>query len=78
MLREKVGEVTVEVMKVTPPAGVVGLNLLGYSIAEWVQVATLFYILLQIHVLASKNVGWYGSLCKAIKEVLRGRSSKKQ
>lgn len=77
MVGERVGEVVAETVKSAPAASVVGLSMLGYSIAEWVQVATLLYIFLQMHVLAAKNIGWYKAICTRIKEVLSGRSSKK-
>lgn len=73
MVGGKVGELVVETMKATPPTVVVSLNILGYSIAEWVQLATLLYIFLQMHVLAAKNIDWYKYLCKFIKEVIRGK-----
>lgn len=73
MVGGKVGEVVVESIKAAPPTVVVSLNFLGYSIAEWVQLATLLYIFLQMHVLAAKNVDWYKYLCKFIKEVICGR-----
>jgi len=77
MVGGKVGEVVVETVKSAPPTIVVSLNILGYSIAEWVQLATLLYIFLQMHVLAAKNVDWYKYLCNFIKEVLRGKRKQK-
>lgn len=77
MIHEKVGEVAVEVTKATPPAVVASLNILGYSISEWVQVATLIYIILQMHVLAVKNINCYKSMWDYIKEVTRGKRKQK-
>lgn len=74
MVGGRVGEVVVETVKATPPTVVVGLNVLGYSISEWVQLATLLYIFLQMHVLAAKNIDWYKYLCKFIKEAICGRN----
>lgn len=73
MIHEKAGEVVAEAFKATPPTVVVGLNILGYSISEWVQVATLIYIFLQMHVLAVKNISSYKSMWDYIKEVIRGK-----
>lgn len=77
MVSGKVGEVAAEAIRSTPPLGVVGLSFMGYSIAEWVQVATLIYIFLQMHVLAAKNIGWYKSMWSYIKEVCRGKRKQK-
>lgn len=77
MIRDKVSEVATEVVKSTPPLGVVSLTFLGYSISEWVQVATLIYIILQMHVLAVKNVSCYKSMWDYIKEVTRGKRKQK-
>lgn len=77
MIHEKVGEVAAEAFKAAPPTVVVGLNILGYSISEWVQVATLVYIFLQMHVLAIKNISSYKSMWDYIKEVTRGKRKQK-
>lgn len=61
-MKEKIGEVTAELTKTTPAIGVVGMNFMGYGIADWVQLATLLYIIFQAHILARKHVSWYQSL----------------
>lgn len=58
-MREKVGEVTTEMIKQVPPLGVVSFTILGYPIADWVQLATLLYVILQVHVLCKKNMNYY-------------------
>lgn len=78
MLHNKVGEVASEVIKAAPPVGVVGLNIFGFPIADWVQLAVLIYTLLQMHVLAKKNLGFYQSLLSWLKEVRIGKSKQKQ
>lgn len=77
MIGNKASEVATEVIKSTPPLGVVGLSFMGYSISEWVQLATLIYIFLQMHVLAAKNISCYRSMWGYIKEVLRGKRKQK-
>lgn len=77
MINDKVGEVTSELIKSSPASVVASLTFAGYSVADWVQLATLVYILLQVHVLAVKNVEWYGGLWKYIKEVISGKRFKK-
>lgn len=64
LLKEKVVDVTAEVIKQAPPVTVVGFQLFGYPLSEWVQVATLLYVALQIHVLAKKHFNWYQSLLR--------------
>ena len=76
MLHDKVGEATAELIKSAPPLGVVGLSFLGFPIADWVQLAVLVYTLLQMHVLAKKNLGFYQSLLSWLKEVISGSRSK--
>lgn len=61
-----------EVMKVAPPLTVSGLTLFGYSIAEWVQIATLLYIVLQVHYLLRANNKNYN---KVINFVLRRKAN---
>lgn len=61
-MREKVVEVATEVVKAAPPVSVVGLTILGFPISDWVQLAVLLYTVMQMHVLAYKNWGWYQSL----------------
>ena len=68
-MRDKIGEVTTEVVKQVPPLGVVSFTVMGYPIADWVQLATLLYVILQVHVLCKKNMTWYGGF---IKWLLRG------
>lgn len=63
-MREKVADVAAEVAKSGPPIGVVSLTILGYPISEWVQLAVLIYTVMQMHVLAHKNWGWYQSLIR--------------
>lgn len=58
------GEVVTEVLKASPPLTMVSLTFLGYPLSDWVQLAVLLYTLLQMHVLANKNVTWYKSLVK--------------
>lgn len=58
-MKEKLTEVATEVIKQAPPVGVVTITILGYPISEWVQVATLLYIMLQAHVLCRKHMAWY-------------------
>lgn len=55
-------EVVTEVIKNAPPSLVVGLTVLGYPISDWVQLAVLLYTVLQVHVLANKNIDWYRSM----------------
>lgn len=76
MLHDKVGEVTAEVIKAAPPLSVAGLTILGFPISDWVQLAVLIYTLLQMHVLAKKNLGFYQSLLSWLKEVISGSRSK--
>lgn len=35
-------------VKATPPAAVIGANLVGMPVAEWVQWATLVYVVMMI------------------------------
>lgn len=77
MIRDKASEVATEVIKSTPPLSVVGLSFMGYSISEWVQLATLIYIFLQMHVLAAKNISFYKYMLDYIKEALRGKRKQK-
>lgn len=63
-MKDKIGEVATEVVKQVPPLGVVSFTIMGYPIADWVQLATLLYVILQAHVLCKKNVEWYGALAK--------------
>ncbi|QGH45084.1 holin superfamily II protein [Ralstonia phage Reminis] len=76
MLHDKVSEAAIELGKNAPPSIVVGLSILGFPIADWVQLAVLIYTLLQMHVLAKKNLGFYQSLLSWLKEVISGSSSK--
>ncbi|QHJ79503.1 MAG: hypothetical protein [Caudoviricetes sp.] len=69
-MKEKITEVAVETMKQAPPLGVVTFTILGYPIADWVQLATLLYILLQAHVLCRKNLAWYQSF---LDWIMRGK-----
>lgn len=68
-MKDKIAEVTTEVVKQVPPLGVVSFTLWGYPIADWVQLATLLYVMLQVHVLCKKHMTWYGSF---LKWLLRG------
>lgn len=68
-MKDKLGEVATEVIKQVPPIGVVSFTILGYPIADWVQLATLLYIALQAHVLMKKSMPWYGSF---LRWILRG------
>jgi hypothetical protein len=68
-LKDKIGEVATEVVKQVPPLGVVSFTVMGYPIADWVQLATLLYVILQVHVLCKKNMTWYSGF---IKWLLRG------
>lgn len=40
-----------EVIKLAPPATVTGVTLAGFTLQEWVYLATIFYILVQSFVL---------------------------
>lgn len=40
-----------EVVKLAPPATVSGITLAGFTVQEWVYLATIFYILVQSFVL---------------------------
>lgn len=73
MIKQKVGEVVTEVIKATPPVATVGLTFLGFPLADWVQLAVLLYTLLQMHVLAKNNLGFYKSLLSWLKEVGHGK-----
>jgi hypothetical protein len=46
----------IEVAKLTPPATVTTLSLLGISLADWVYIFTLIYLILQIFFLIKKQV----------------------
>ena len=63
-MKDKIGEATSEVLKQLPPSGVVAFTVMGYPISDWVQLATLLYVLLQVHVLCKKNMQWYRSFLK--------------
>lgn len=78
MVHEKIGEVASEVIKAAPPITAVGLQFFGYSIADWVQLAVLIYTLLQMHVLAKKNLGFYQSILSWLKEVRLVKRKQKQ
>ena len=66
-MRDKLGEVATELTKATPAVGVVSMNFMGYGIADWVQLATLLYVLFQVHILAKNHVGWYKSMLNWLK-----------
>lgn len=68
-MKDKIGEVTSEVIKQVPPLGVVSFTVMGYPIADWVQLATFLYVVLQVHVLCKKNMTWYSAF---LKWLLRG------
>lgn len=76
-MQEKVGEVASEVIKATPAVGTVTLTIAGFPIADWVQLAVLAYTLLQMHVLAKKNLGFYQSILSWLKEVFNGKGKQK-
>lgn len=76
MLDNRVGEVAAESIKAAPSLSVVGLTFLGFPVADWVQLAVLLYTLLQMHVLAKKNIGCYQSLLSWLTEVFNGKRSK--
>lgn len=78
MLKDKVGEVASEVIKAVPPVSTVTLTIAGFPIADWVQLAVLIYTLLQMHVLAKKNLGFYQSILSWLKEVFSGKGKQKQ
>lgn len=78
MLHNKVGEVASEVIKAAPPVTAVGLNVFGFPIADWVQLAVLIYTLLQMHVLAKKNLSFYQSLLSWLKEVRIGKRKQRE
>ncbi|QHJ80575.1 MAG: hypothetical protein [Bacteriophage sp.] len=65
-MKDKIGEVATEVIKQVPPLGVVSFTIMGYPIADWVQLATLLYVVLQAHVLCKKNMPWYSSFLRWI------------
>jgi len=60
-LKEKIAEVIPEVTKQLPPVGVVTLTIAGYPIADIVQLATLVYIIIQVHFLLRKNSERYST-----------------
>lgn len=68
-MKDKITEVATEVVKQVPPLGVVSFTVMGYPIADWVQLATLLYIILQIHVLCKKHMTIYSAF---LKWILRG------
>lgn len=76
MINERAGEVASETVKNIPAMGTVALTLFGLPIADWVQLAVLLYTLLQMHVLAKKNLGFYQSLLSWLREVFRVKRSK--
>jgi hypothetical protein len=47
-------EATVAAIKAAPPITVTGLHFFGYPIQDWVALATLVYVLLQIALLLYK------------------------
>lgn len=76
MINERLQEGANEMTKMAPPVGVVGLSILGIPISDWVQVATLIYVLLQMHILGKKNLKWYSSMLDWMKEVVNVKRSK--
>lgn len=63
-MTDKIAETVSEVVKQLPPTGVVAFTVMGYPISDWVQLATLLYVLLQVHVLCKKNMLWYQKFLK--------------
>lgn len=45
-----------EVIKLAPPATVTGVTLAGFTLQEWVYLATIFYIFVQCFVLVYNTV----------------------
>ncbi len=52
---------SIEGLKASPPVAVVGVQLAGISVSDWVTYLTLLYIVLQLILLAPKYIKWYKS-----------------
>jgi len=51
-------EIKEEVLKVAPPAGVSALSICGICLSDWVYLATLLYLALQITWLVFRFYGY--------------------
>lgn len=57
-------EVAMAIKSTTPPAVVVGFTIAGHPLADWVQLATLVFIVVQILIISHT---WYKNNVKSSK-----------